>query len=172
MVCECYGQEVCIELLQNPLFPPSPPPPQQGKYISYILAWKANTAVRPPSSQAILEEGFNKAKEIVADEVGLVDEERCRVLLEGKTSMLDVYEEIVQAQRVYGSNLQCKARKWLVALSERITYYGQIFDVLVQHHPEYVSLAWGAFKFVFVVSLKGGTVRRTWEADNLLPRRC
>jgi len=28
-----------------------------------------------------------------------------------------------------------------------------VFDVFVQHYPEYVSLAWGAFKFLFVVSL-------------------
>jgi len=46
-----------------------------------------------------------------------------------------------------------KARMWLTSLSGRIVYYGNILDVLVQHHPEYVSLAWGAFKFLFVVSL-------------------
>ena len=69
--------------------------------------------------------------------------------------MLDVHRELLHARDTYVSNPQCKARKWLVALSERITCYGQIFDVLVQHHPEYVALAWGAFKFVFVVSLAG-----------------
>jgi len=26
-------------------------------------------------------------------------------------------------------------------------------DVLVQHHPEYVSLAWGAMKFIFGVRI-------------------
>lgn len=30
--------------------------------------------------------------------------------------------------------------------------YSDVLDVLAQHHPEYVSLVWGAFKFVFVVS--------------------
>ncbi|KAF4451241.1 hypothetical protein FALBO_16362 [Fusarium albosuccineum] len=29
-------------------------------------------------------------------------------------------------------------------------FYGQILDVLVQHHPEYVSLVWGAFKFLLL----------------------
>ena len=106
------------------------------------------------SSQTILKEAFRKAKEIFTDEASL--DESSRRLLENGTSMQDVLREILQAQDVYVSNPQCKARKWLVALSERITYYGQIFDVLVQHHPEYVSLAWGAFKFVFIVSLGWG----------------
>ena len=35
-------------------------------------------------------------------------------------------------------------------------YYGNIFDVFAQHHPEYVALAWGAMKFLFVVSLFWG----------------
>ena len=31
---------------------------------------------------------------------------------------------------------EANGEQWQVALSERVTYYGQIFDVLVQHHPE------------------------------------
>ena len=31
---------------------------------------------------------------------------------------------------------EADGEQWQVALSERVTYYGQIFDVLVQHHPE------------------------------------
>jgi len=45
-----------------------------------------------------------------------------------------------------------KPRKWLERFSDRVTYYGKIMDVLVQHHPEYASLAWGAMKLLFVVS--------------------
>lgn len=37
------------------------------------------------------------------------------------------------------------------SLSATIHHYGAVMDVLVQHHPEYVSLAWGAFKFLFLV---------------------
>lgn len=74
--------------------------------------------------------------------------------------MLDFQRELQQAQDGYVSNPPCKARKWLVALSERITYYGQIFDVLVQHHPEYVSLAWGTFKFVFMVCNDMGYIKK------------
>ncbi len=56
----------------------------------------------------------------------------------------DCYE-----QRRSGS----QARKCLVAVAERLVYYGNIMDVMVEHHPEYVSLAWGAMKLLFGVSL-------------------
>jgi hypothetical protein len=44
-----------------------------------------------------------------------------------------------------------KIGKWIRKFSARICHYGRIFDVLVQHHPEYVSLAWGAMKLLFIV---------------------
>ncbi|RPA98719.1 hypothetical protein L873DRAFT_1686296 [Choiromyces venosus 120613-1] len=44
-----------------------------------------------------------------------------------------------------------KPRKWLGHFADRVTYYGNIMDVLVQHHPEYASLAWGAMKLLFVL---------------------
>lgn len=67
--------------------------------------------------------------------------------------MLDVQLELLNALKRYESTSESKARRWLVALSERIAFYGQVFDVLVQQHPEYVSLAWGTFKFIFQVIL-------------------
>jgi len=45
-----------------------------------------------------------------------------------------------------------KCSKWLAKISDRICFYGKIMDVLSQHHPEYVSLAWGAMKLMFIVS--------------------
>lgn len=51
------------------------------------------------------------------------------------------------------SRSKAKVRHWLTGLSEKLVYYGNIFDVLVQHHPEYVSLAWGTFKLLFTVSV-------------------
>ncbi|KAJ4983226.1 nacht domain protein [Stagonosporopsis vannaccii] len=54
----------------------------------------------------------------------------------------------VQYERRHDNN---KIGRWLSRLSSRICHYGRIFDVLVQHHPEYVSLAWGAMKLLFVL---------------------
>jgi hypothetical protein len=44
-----------------------------------------------------------------------------------------------------------KPRQWLASCAERVAFYGTIMNVMVQHHPEYVALAWGAFKFLFTV---------------------
>lgn len=45
-------------------------------------------------------------------------------------------------------------RQKLCELAEKIHHYGGIVDVMVQQHPEYVSLIWGAMKILFVVSQK------------------
>lgn len=45
-----------------------------------------------------------------------------------------------------------KVRKCIRNLISKIHHYGNILDVFVQHHPEYTSLVWGAFKFLLVVS--------------------
>jgi hypothetical protein len=54
---------------------------------------------------------------------------------------------------------KAKARLWLMGLSEKIVHYGNVFDVLAQHHPEYVSLAWGTFKLLFIVSKNDSSTR-------------
>ncbi|KAF2967363.1 hypothetical protein GQX73_g6195 [Xylaria multiplex] len=62
----------------------------------------------------------------------------------------DVLNTVLAAKRRYESaSKETKFRDSLVAFSQRLLYYGNIMDVLVQHHPEYVSLAWGAMKFIF-----------------------
>jgi hypothetical protein len=48
-------------------------------------------------------------------------------------------------------------------VSERVHYYGNIMDVLVQHHPEYVSLAWGTMKLLVGVCVK----QKTCESEPL-----
>ncbi|KIW46704.1 uncharacterized protein PV06_02352 [Exophiala oligosperma] len=56
-----------------------------------------------------------------------------------------------QVQQTYSqSRHHDKARRWLNTFADRVVYYGNIIDVLVQHHPEYASLAWGLFKLIFV----------------------
>ncbi|KAJ3540138.1 hypothetical protein NM208_g5191 [Fusarium decemcellulare] len=42
------------------------------------------------------------------------------------------------------------ARKWLHRIVSRVHHYSNIMDVMVQHHPEYVALVWGAMKLVLV----------------------
>lgn len=65
----------------------------------------------------------------------------------------DVLEAVAMAQTKYEARRKdSKVRQRLAAVSSRVFYYGQVLDVLSQHHPEYVSLAWGTMKFLFIVS--------------------
>ncbi|KAL8953357.1 MAG: hypothetical protein Q9222_000784 [Ikaeria aurantiellina] len=69
-----------------------------------------------------------------------------------------------------------KAKIWLASLSARVVHYGNIFDVLVQHHPEYVSLAWGTFKLIFVAvqnheELISKISKHATRLANLLPQQ-
>ena len=75
--------------------------------------------------------------------------------LKSKHAIADVQEEVTKAQKRYSlRSKDSKVRKWLSRFSAGVLYYGRILDVLVQHHPEYVSLAWGTTKLLFVVSSK------------------
>jgi len=66
--------------------------------------------------------------------------------------MQDVKAAADDAQKAYEArSRKSKAQLHLAAFSSRVMYYGVIMDTLSQHHPEYVSLAWGAVKFLFVV---------------------
>ncbi|KAL3423911.1 hypothetical protein PVAG01_05658 [Phlyctema vagabunda] len=66
------------------------------------------------------------------------------------TTITDVHEAVIIAKHRYEvKSPRSRARKWLASCSSRLKYYAVIMDTLAQHHPEYVSLAWGAFKFLF-----------------------
>ena len=63
--------------------------------------------------------------------------------------MKDLLNAVTDAQQHYNRNQTESILKSLIEqLAERIHYYGNIMDVLVQQHPEYVSLAWGAMKLL------------------------
>lgn len=65
--------------------------------------------------------------------------------------MSDIVEALSAARDKYNVKRTSKAWKWLTRLSARINHYGSILDVMVQHHPEYAALVWGAMKVLFVV---------------------
>jgi hypothetical protein len=68
------------------------------------------------------------------------------------TRLQDVIDQVVKAQARYDYGKgDSKLRKRITSFSKRVAYYGKVLDVMVQHHPEYVSLAWGSLKLVFGV---------------------
>jgi len=99
----------------------------------------------------VAREAFEEAKEELTR--ALTSDESKRAWVCQQSTMDDVVRTVVQAQSEYRNRTSSKARKWLSIFSARVTYYGAVLDVLVQQHPEYVSLAWGAMKFLFVVGM-------------------
>lgn len=68
------------------------------------------------------------------------------------SSLQDVLDAVDVAKMHYQNHRTgSKIQGYLAAFSKRVHHYGKIMDVLVQHHPEYVSLVWGAMKLIFGV---------------------
>ncbi len=83
----------------------------------------------------------------------LNDEEYNLIFPHNPTTIYDVERAVIAArEKDENRSAQTKVRKWLSSCSNRVMYYAVIMDTLSQHHPEYVSLAWGALKFLFIVS--------------------
>ncbi|KAI0192307.1 hypothetical protein EV127DRAFT_468893 [Xylaria flabelliformis] len=71
--------------------------------------------------------------------------------ISGHGNIESVLTSVVEARVAYEARKgESKVREALVSFSEKIHYYSGILDVLVSHHPEYVALAYGAIKFLFV----------------------
>lgn len=68
------------------------------------------------------------------------------------TTLEDLLDAVQQAQQKYAqSQSESTIRQKIEKFAEGVYHYSNIMDVMVQHHPEYVSLAWGAMKFLFLV---------------------
>jgi hypothetical protein len=101
-----------------------------------------------PSGQ--VDVAFQEAKKAYVD-VLKRDPQKVK-FLQDQTKLQDIVSIVTSLRDNYSRKQQdSKAKRWSLALSSRINYYGCIMDVLVQHHPEYVSLAWGTMKLLFVV---------------------
>lgn len=104
-----------------------------------------------PSSQDIAQKAFCQALDRFKKEFGDKPEQLER--LTEHTSIEDIHVALHQANTKLAKKSPDDNRTghWLEKISSRIVYYGAVLDMLAQHHPEYVSLAWGATKFVLMV---------------------
>jgi hypothetical protein len=98
-------------------------------------------------TEAILQEAFQNAKKRFTK--GLTSHERKKIWAEEKTTMRDVERAIAVAMATYEAKPKSKARiwlrksearMWLIVVSGKIMYYGNIIDILLQRHSENVSL--------------------------------
>jgi hypothetical protein len=98
----------------------------------------------------LLEDAFAEAR--LKFSTSLSQDQRKVDFVNSKNNLEELRVVVSQSMEEYESRKSgSKARKWLHSFSLRIKFYGDILDVLVQHHPEYVALVWGAMKFLFTV---------------------
>ncbi|KAF5640539.1 hypothetical protein F52700_3690 [Fusarium sp. NRRL 52700] len=122
----------------------------------------------------IAQEAFNSVEKHFEQSNSLSSDEKA--LLGKKSSLKDVEKAVSDAFAKYEAKSEAsKTRKWLLKASESICHYGQVLDVFVQHHPEYVSLAWGLMKVMFISVVNHGETlkllsKSLFEVAQRLPR--
>ena len=107
--------------------------------------------IRSARCPDVAHEDFNKAVELFGSTITKNSQKKAAV--QDASSLEDIRRTVLEVKIRYDTaHEHSKVSKWLSKFSNHVQLYGNIMDVLVQHHPEYVSLAWGAMKFLFVVS--------------------
>lgn len=104
------------------------------------------------------EEAFNEAKIRFSSNLG--KDGKKIDFLKSKQSLQEVQDIVLQSMAKYEAHKSgSKAMKWLRNFSQRVVFYADVLDVLVQHHLEFVALAWGGMKLLFAVWYLHHTVR-------------
>ncbi|KAI0411408.1 hypothetical protein F5X98DRAFT_54705 [Xylaria grammica] len=84
------------------------------------------------------------------------------------STLEDVFNAVLEAKKQSEKAFRSpRLRECLEAFAQRVLHYGNIMDVLVQHHPEFVSLAWGALRFIF-----GAVVEHERTATTVVTALC
>ena len=100
-----------------------------------------------PTAQQAFQEGLNRFSSDLTSDRKKVE------LSEGFSRIQEIQYLAQKSFAKYSDEKRFpKAKKWIQRFTAKISHYGNIMDVLVQHHPEYVALAWGAMKLLLVVS--------------------
>jgi hypothetical protein len=99
-----------------------------------------------------LEDAFAEAKSRFSSILG---KDQWKVaFVNSKSSVEEVRTIVAKSMEKYESQKALsKSKKWLRSFSQKVEIYGDVLDVLVQHHPQYVALVWGAMKFLFTVCM-------------------
>ena len=98
----------------------------------------------------LAEQAFRDAQAFFSS--NLSKDPRKAELARSATSLQDVQNLVRESFAKYSDeHKHPRTRKWLQRVLSKVHHYSNVMDVLVQHHPEYVALAWGAMKFILVV---------------------
>ncbi|KAI0012089.1 hypothetical protein F4779DRAFT_126490 [Xylariaceae sp. FL0662B] len=140
----------------------------RGEFSSWYAESTSETWSNPAKA------AFDEAVEILKNELSPAE---CDLIwIRNSNSMQDVQKVLLEVQLRYQiQSAKGKLRSLLASCSRRVVYYAPVFDTLSQHYPEYVSLAWGAFKFLFMVMINHEELlaeisRAIINIANVLPR--
>ncbi|KAH8886450.1 hypothetical protein GQ53DRAFT_727849 [Thozetella sp. PMI_491] len=163
------GGLVLRSLADRPALELTASAPRAGREYSDWYLDSSETRQSDPAKSA-----YESAVEILQKEL-TVDEYQA-IWLRSQNSMQDVQKAVADALQEYQTKSRgTKVRTWLANCSSRVMYYGSIFDMFSSHHPEYVSLAWGAMKFLFIAVLNHEELlveisKATTNIADVLPR--
>lgn len=116
-----------------------------------LLRWRLEqTLLNANENRSLIDEAFAEAKIKICS--SLSQGKKKVDFVGSKQSLQEIQDTALQSMKYYqGRNSASQARKWLHNFSQRVMFYADVLDVLVQHHPEFVALAWGGMKFLLVV---------------------
>ncbi len=103
-----------------------------------------------------LKEVFEQARELYLSQRGGRKKEAPHWLAT-TSSLNDVVEAIRSAESKYTakqeshSKVRSMVSSWWSTAAVKIVHFRDIIDTLVSSNPEYVALAWGTIKFLFMV---------------------
>jgi hypothetical protein len=99
----------------------------------------------------VAEEAYREAIEYLKQE--FKHKTKTIAWIESRQSLDEIRVEAQQVEANYAAASAPKKTvlQYMRKISAWIMLYGQVLDTLAQHHPEYVSLAWGAAKFLLMV---------------------
>ena len=115
------------------------------------------------SPRDIAQEAYEEARQFLTHE--LRHGSSFQQIIEQITSFDEVQSIVESAKHKYSTAVGKRkvVFQWLRKVSQRLLYYGTVLDLLSQHHPEYAALAWGAVKFILMVSNLRSLLRQLAE---------
>ncbi|KAL1864584.1 hypothetical protein Daus18300_007601 [Diaporthe australafricana] len=128
----------------------------------------------PGNGTSVLETAFKEASQQFVQQSG--QNEQANHIIKLHNSLEDVQNSVKKCIADYEAiKPDSKALKWLRQLSEKVIFYEGVVDVIIQQHPESVSLIWGGMKFFFLGVINHektvkGLAKALSEIGDALPR--
>ncbi|OTA83143.1 hypothetical protein M434DRAFT_183714 [Hypoxylon sp. CO27-5] len=126
----------------------------QGPLPSPVQQWPLAISTQPG-----VKNGFERLRTAI-DEYNVQASQQQRELIDHQNVRLEEVRKIaerIQSESDRGNSekkIRSKVNDGLRKFCETSLYYSSIMDTLIQHNPEWISLAWGAVKFMLMIPIE------------------